>query len=97
MRVERHSTLARVAAPVALLVAVTIAVLLIRAGLNEGGAPAPGGAIVTAVEPKFHVVARGDTLAGIAARYGTQVNQIRDLNPGVDPVTLAVGSRIRVR
>lgn len=97
MSVQRPSTAARVAAPVAFLVAVTIAVLLVRAGLSNDESPAPGGAVVTAVEPKFHVIAQGDTLARIAARYGTDVDEIEDLNPGVDPVSLEVGSRLRIR
>ena len=92
----RHAPLARILAPVTLLLAVTIAVLLVRAGLDDGrpDVERPG---VSAVQPRFHVVAGGETLASVAARYGVEVDQILDLNPGIDPVSLAVGSRIRVR
>jgi LysM repeat protein len=92
-----RSTAARVLAPVAFLLAVTIAVLLVRAGLREDEEPVPRGAGVTAVEPAYYVVRRGDTLGSIAARYGTTVAAVRQLNPGVDPVSLDVGRRLRVR
>jgi LysM repeat protein len=92
-----RSATARVLAPVAFLLAVTIAVLLVRAGLREDGTPVPRGAGVTAVEPAYYVVRRGDTLASIAARYGTTVAALRQLNQGIDPVSLDVGRRLRVR
>lgn len=96
-RRPHHSATARVLAPVAFLLAVTIAVLLVRAGLRSDDPPAPPGAVVTAVEPAYYVVRRGDTLATIAARHGTTVTAIRRLNPDVDPVSLDVGRRLRVR
>ena len=93
-----RSTTARVLAPVAFLLAVTIAVLLVRAGLRDETTPAPArGGGVTAVEPAYYVIRRGDTLASIATRYGTTVAAVRQLNPGVDPVSLDVGRRLRVR
>jgi LysM repeat protein len=95
--VGKHSTAARVAAPVAFLLAVTIAVLLVRAGLSDAEHPDSGVAVVTTAKPAFHAVASGDTLASIALQYGAPVEVLRDLNPGIDPVSLEVGSRIRVR
>lgn len=92
-----RSTSARIAAPVAFLLAVTIAVVLVRAGLRDDAPPASGGPVVTAVQPRYYVVRSGDTLASIAERYGTTVAAVRQLNPEVDPVSLAVGSRLRVR
>lgn len=97
MSISRHSTAARIAAPVAFLVAVTIAVLLVRAGLDSGTPATTTVAAVAQPKAKFHVVARGETFASIALRYGAPVQVIRDLNPGIDPVSLEVGSRIRVR
>jgi LysM repeat protein len=41
---SRHTRLARFAAPVAFLAAVTVAVLLVRAGLENGDTTAPPGA-----------------------------------------------------
>jgi LysM repeat protein len=92
-----RSTTARIAAPVAFLLAVTIAVLLVRAGLRDDEAPVPRGNGVAAVQPRYYVVRRGDTLDSIAQRYDTTVTAIRQLNPDVDPVSLAVGLRLRVR
>ena len=95
---SRRTEIARIAAPAAFLLAATIAVLLVRSGLREGDAPAvadnPPVAVTTSEQTV--VVRAGDTLEAIAARYGTTVAALRELNPGLDPVGLAVGSRIRV-
>jgi LysM repeat protein len=87
---------ARIAAPVAFLVVVTIAVVLVRAGLREDE-PGPAPVAVTTGSVARVVVRRGDTLEGIAARTGTTVAVLRRLNPGIDPVQLRPGQRIRVR
>ena len=108
---SRRHWVARFAAPAAFLLAVTIAVLLVRAALRDGegenGAapvaaetrggraatrPASGGRTATS----FYVIRRGDTFETVAERYGTTVEQLRALNPGVNPVRLAIGQRIRV-
>lgn len=34
--------------------------------------------------PRVHIVAAGDTLSGIAAEYGTTVDELERLNPGID-------------
>ena len=89
-------TVARVAAPVAFLVAMTIAVLVVRSGLRDDApvgrpaatAPRSGSATV--------VVRAGDTLDAIARRTGTTVEAIVRLNPGIDPEALRVGQRVRV-
>jgi LysM repeat protein len=39
----------------------------------------------------------GDTLESIAARCSTDVETLRQLNPGIDPLALSPGQRIRVR
>lgn len=82
----------------AFLLAVTIVVLLVRSGLSEGAAT-PGGARVVAVTSgeQVYVVARGDTLEAIATRLGTSSDELLRLNPGIDPVGLRVGSRLRVK
>ena len=95
MNVDR-AKVARVAAPVAFLLAVTVAVLVVRAGLREdepasrpvATAPQTGAATV--------VVRAGDTLDGIARTTGTTVEAIVRLNPGIDPEALRVGQRLRV-
>ena len=112
--------LARFAGPVAFLLAVTIAILLVRAGLSNGTEAAPRPA-TTAVEStattesgpaettatgetttapagaEYYEIQSGDTLAVVADRHGTTVEQLLVLNPDVDPVALTIGLRIRVK
>ncbi len=42
-------------------------------------------------------VRAGDTLESIAARCGVDVDQIIELNPGIDPLALSPGQRVRIR
>lgn len=42
-------------------------------------------------------VREGDTLESIAARCEVDVNQIIDLNPGIDPLALTPGQVVRIR
>jgi LysM repeat protein len=113
--IRGHARAARYGAPVAFLLAVTIAVLLVRSGLSDGSeatTPATTKAGTTAATTQrgtttgkttgtggaeFYVIQSGDTLAVIADRYDTTVEQLLVLNPDVDPVALTVGDRIRVK
>ena len=113
--------LARFAAPVLFLLAVTIAVMLVRAALREGDesgqspAPSTRRAAPTARSPSatkaspqrrrqrpppprgnVYVIKAGDTFETVAEQYGTTIEELRELNPGVDPFALAIGQRIRV-
>jgi LysM repeat protein len=116
--------LTRYGAPAAFLAAVTIAVLLVRAGLSGGdGSTTTVGALTTTrpttssptttrlvlttptattttttttQEGEYYVVESGDTLGSIAERYDTTVEELVRLNPGIDPIALRVGDRIRV-
>jgi LysM repeat protein len=45
----------------------------------------------------MYVVQSGDTLGGIAAKTGTTVARLLQLNPGINPTALRVGQRIRVK
>jgi LysM repeat protein len=121
----RRRELTRYGAPAAFLVAVTIAVLLIKSGLNGGSetttAALPTTTHATATAPptttkivltdsatattsttttvpgaRYYVIQSGDTLGAIASRYGTTVDQLLTLNPGLDPSALQPGQRIRV-
>lgn len=93
-----RTAVARLAAPLAFLLAVTIAVLLVRAGLRER-APSvgSGGIVATTTGEQRYEVRRGDTLQSIAARFGTSAKELTRLNPGIDPVALRVGDRLRVK
>jgi LysM repeat protein len=124
---RRRRELTRYGAPAAFLAAVTIAVILIKAGLNSGSGStttvgllpttaaattkptttklvltAPQSATATTTETttpgaEYYVVQSGDTLGSIAQKYTTTVDQLMTLNPGIDPTTLPIGQRIRVK
>ena len=102
----------RYTAPAAFLVAVTIAVLLIRSGLG-GHTKSPPRATVThpaattVLKPpptstgvaakQSYTVQTGDTFGAIAAKEGTTIAELERLNPGVSPNALQVGQKIRVK
>jgi LysM repeat protein len=105
----RHSRLTRFAAPAAFLAAVTIGVLIVRAGFESGKQPAKATTTATArtttTGTKTHkrrgvrayTVQSGDTLGSIAAKTRTTVARLEQLNPGIDPTVLRIGQRIRVQ
>jgi LysM repeat protein len=91
---------------------VTIAVLLIRSGLDGGGdgattarppattAPAARPTTrqtKTAVVRRYATVQSGDTFGSIAARTGISVERLAQLNPGVSSNALRVGQKLRVK
>ena len=102
----------RLAAPAAFLAGITVAVLLVRAGLNDGETTTAAQTSVattvaatttaatkttTAPKPVYVEVESGGTLDQIALDNETTVDQLLQLNPGLDPTGLQVGQRIRVR
>lgn len=46
--------------------------------------------------PTTHVIRAGDTLAKIAAKYGTTTSAIQKANPGIKPQSLGVGQVIKL-
>jgi D-alanyl-D-alanine carboxypeptidase/D-alanyl-D-alanine-endopeptidase (penicillin-binding protein 4) len=50
----------------------------------------------SAVAARTHRVTTGDTLDGIARRYGTTVAELRELNPGLDPRRLSIGRAVNL-
>ena len=60
-------------------------------------ATTPRATTTQAPAAEFHVIEAGDTLAVIADRYDTTVEQLLVLNPDIDPVSLMIGQRIRVK
>ena len=111
-RKPRHGA-ARYAAPAAFLLAVTIAVLLIRAGLenNSGSQTTTQGPVTTRPAPgtttrptttrktaaRYYTVQTGDTFGTIASKEGISVEQLQQLNPGVSSNALQVGQKLRVK
>lgn len=105
-----RSRFTRYAAPVAFLAAVTIGVLVVRAGFEHGkGSARPPATTTVATRPKKHhhaharqrtktyTVQSGDTFGTIAAKTGTTVARLEQLNPGIDPTALRIGQTIRVQ
>jgi LysM repeat protein len=102
-----------IVAPLALIGVFGLAVLLVAGALDEpAGGPAPsaqaaadpldGDAAETAVTvgadvPPSYRIRKGDTLGAIAERYGVPEDYIRELNPGLDPLALIPGERIKLR
>jgi peptidoglycan DL-endopeptidase LytF len=98
----------RYGAPAAFLAAITIAVLLVRSGLNTKSAPAPSTVATTTAttstttptgprRKQFYRLKSGETLSDVAIRYNTTVAALLALNPGIKVNALIVGQRIRVR
>ena len=100
----------RYGAPLAFLVAATIAVLLIRSGLNSDAAPSSSSVPATTTvstlttrnatpphQRRFYRVRTGETLSDVAIRFDTSVEQLLVLNPGIEPTNLTVGQRVRVK
>jgi LysM repeat protein len=46
---------------------------------------------------EYYMLQSGDTLGSIAEKYGTTVDDLMTLNPGIDPITLRIGQKIRVK
>ena len=111
MRLPRRAEVARFLAPAAFLLAVTIAILLVRAGLEGGGKsgtttpttkPQPiARSTTTRPKPKpaarrFYTIQSGDTLETVAAKVGTTTQKLLALNPTIDPHALSIGQKIRI-
>ena len=101
---------ARVAAPVAFLAAVTVGALVVRAGFEQGKHHASTPTTTVAARTKTtrehghkrpplrtYTVQSGETFASIAIKERTTVARLEHLNPGVDPTTLHIGEKIRVK
>ena len=97
----------RFAAPAAFLLAVTIAVVLVRAGLETNAASDTTTTTVLtkpvktksvpARHRRYYRLKAGQTLSDVALRFQTTVEQLLALNPGVSPTNLTVNQRIRVK
>jgi LysM repeat protein len=100
----------RIAAPAAFFLAATILVILIERGLSsdESATPTtrvsttsvadttPTSGTTTSKKKQIYRVKAGDTLESIAAKFDTTVDDLLSLNPGIDPLALSPGQKIRV-
>jgi LysM repeat protein len=88
--------------PVGLLLAVTIAVVLIRVVFASNSSSKPPSTTTTTTTRttaarRFWTVRAGDTLAVIASKTGVTVAAIEHLNPNISPTTLFIGEKLRLR
>ena len=94
----------RYGAPAAFLLAVTIAILLVRSGLQSDPDAAtnsvptlPATTPVPVKRRRFYRLKTGETLSDVAIKFDTTVEQLLVLNPGIEPTNLIVGQRVRVK
>jgi len=99
---------ARIAAPAVFLVAVVVLLSIVfQSGLIGGkaapvGTPTPAatktksGGDATQSGYKVYVVKSGDTLSGIAVKFGVSTSVIEALNPKISSSTLVVGAKVKV-
>ena len=98
-------------APAVFLLAVTGVVLLVRSSLRSDSKAQPVTTTVLRAEKparvpavgrvrvpaQWYVIRSGDTLDGIAGHFGTSVDALLTLNPGVEPTALRPGERVRIK
>jgi LysM domain len=99
---------ARIAAPAVFLVAVVVLLsIIIQSGVIGGKAepvvtPTPAatktknGGNAKPTDYKLYVVKSGDTMSGIAVKFGVSTSEIEVLNPKLSSSTLVVGTKIKV-
>jgi LysM repeat protein len=87
----------RYVAPVAFLAAVTVAVVLVRAGLESGSSGTTTLATTTVLAKRYYRVHAGDTFAVIAHKTGVSVKTIHRLNPRLKATSLHIGERVRIQ
>jgi len=95
----RRDNWRRYAAPAAFLIAATIAIVLIRNGIEAGKPPAR---LTTTVGTphavkRYWTVKAGETFALISSKTGVPVARLRRLNPKVKSTSLFIGQRIRIK
>ena len=82
----------------AVLVMLVLVVSPVVGGGGDGNGAAerstPGAAPVDV--PDYYTLRENDTLAAIAGRFGVTVEELRALNPSIDPMALAPGSKLRL-
>ena len=101
---------ARLAAPAAFFAAALVLIFLVQNAISSSNGDEAGttsaptattgsGTTTTAGNPKrkrFYRVRGGDTLESIASKFTTTVDDLLRLNPGIDPLALSPGQRVRV-
>lgn len=95
----------RYLAPIALVVTIAGAYLIVHHGTTSRGASTSASHVRSRGHssrssrrlPKFYVVQQGDNLSRIAAKTHVALTTLETLNPLLDPNSLQTGQRIRLR
>ena len=71
-------------------------------GAKDAGQPAqttstPAGKKKQRKQPRTYTIKSGDTPSGIAEKVNVPLNTLLELNPDLDPQTLAPGTKIKLR
>lgn len=98
---------ARLAAVLAIAIAVVALVMVVGGSLSDDGGGGGDRAerraqqrekeAQNAQTEKVYVVQPNDTLEGIAEKTGVSVEQLQDLNPDIDPQALPSGAQLQLR
>jgi len=101
---KRSSAAARIAAALALVVAVLIVVGIVSTAMNSDSSPKEDRGSQPAqkqtkhrTKAKAYTVESGDTLTAIAHKTGVPVAEILALNPEVDPQILIAGQTLKLK
>jgi len=54
------------------------------------------GSAPTAIRPRTHMVAAGETAVGIARKYGVKLGALQSANPGMNPTRIHVGQVLNI-
>jgi LysM repeat protein len=100
-----RSIVARVLAPLALVVVAIVVIVVVSNTLEDsssgdgerGDRNPPARTQPREQGPATYVVQPGDTLLTIAEETGVSVNRLLDLNPGIDPQALPSGAELNLR
>ena len=98
----------RYAAPAAFLLAVTVAVALVRSGLEHSSSTTTTTATARRIPPspqisttankrEYWKVRAGDTFGVISGKTGVSVKRIQRLNPKVTSTSLFIGEKVRIK
>lgn len=96
----------RYLAPIALIVTVVVAIVIISSQLGTKSRPARSHTVRgtttrhgAPVKPQrtFYVVQPGDSFSTISAKTGVSIATLEALNPSADPSALQTGQRLKLR
>lgn len=89
--------------PLALAIVVAAVLLVVTSGLGVQAAPDPATRATTTTSSsstssrRTYRVRRGDDLSTVASRFGVTLQDLTALNPRVDPQSVSIGTRLRLR